>query len=36
MDKDQNFDFDLPNVEQSQPAAPRVHVGGSVCISCEG
>ncbi len=29
-------DFELPVVESSAPAAPRVHVGGSTCVSCEG
>lgn len=35
MDKDTTFDFDLPVIEASTPSAPRVHIGGSVCISCE-
>lgn len=28
--------FELPTVESNAPAAPRVHVGGSTCVSCEG
>ncbi len=34
--QDQSFDFDLPAVTSSTPSAPRVHIGGSVCVSCEG
>ena len=34
--QDQSFDFDLPAVTSSAPSAPRVHIGGSVCVSCEG
>ena len=31
------FDFDLPEVEAGATAMrPRIHVGGSVCLSCEG
>jgi len=30
------FDFDLPEVESSAAARPRIHIGGSVCLSCEG
>ena len=34
----EEFDFDLPDVKDSTPAKPRgnLHVGGSVCLSCEG
>jgi hypothetical protein len=31
-----NFDFDLPTVTSSAPATPRVHIGGAVCVACEG
>ena len=32
-----DFDFDLPEVEAGATAMrPRIHVGGSVCLSCEG
>lgn len=33
---EQNFDFDLPAVVSNAPAAPRVHIGGNVCVACEG
>lgn len=29
-------DFALPVLDASNASAPRVHVGGSVCTSCEG
>jgi len=35
----EELDFDLPAVEGTQPStptAPRIHVGGSTCVSCEG
>lgn len=35
-DVEQTFDFDLPAVTSSQPSAPKVHIGGDVCIACEG
>lgn len=28
--------FDLPAVAPSLPSAPRVHIGGDVCVACEG
>jgi hypothetical protein len=28
--------FELPEVDSGKAAAPRVHVGGSTCTSCEG
>jgi hypothetical protein len=28
-------DFELPTVEGTAPSAPRVHIGGDVCIACE-
>jgi hypothetical protein len=28
--------FELPEVGSGKAAAPRVHVGGSTCTSCEG
>lgn len=31
-----DFDFQLPVVESSQPSAPRVQFTGSVCTACEG
>lgn len=30
------YNFDLPEVEKKKPAQPKMHVGGSVCESCEG
>jgi len=30
------FDFDLPQVDAPAPSAPRVHMGGDVCVACEG
>lgn len=35
MENEQEFDFDLPEPTPITPANPRVHVSGSVCISCE-
>lgn len=37
MEKEENYDFDLP-VDEDAPkvVAPRVHIGGSTCESCEG
>lgn len=29
-------EFDLPTVEASPVIAARVHIGGSVCVGCEG
>lgn len=31
-------EFDLPDVSEDTPkaTAPRVHIGGSTCTSCEG
>lgn len=34
--KEPEVDFELPPVDETSPSAPRVHIGGSVCISCEG
>ena len=38
MEKEINIDFDLPEVDKDAPkaTAPRVHIGGSTCESCEG
>lgn len=33
---EQNFDFDLPEVESNIPVVPKVHIGGNVCTACEG
>jgi hypothetical protein len=33
--KEEDFDFDLPE-SSGAPSAPKIHVGGSVCTSCEG
>jgi len=31
-----DIDFDLPEVENSAPAKPRVHISGdNVCTACE-
>ncbi len=35
-DVEEEFDFELPAVPSSPSSAPRVHVGGSVCLGCEG
>lgn len=35
MEKD-TFDFDLPEVEATQPNKPRVQTVGNVCVGCEG
>jgi hypothetical protein len=32
---EKELDFDLPQVEEKAPSAPRVHIGGSTCVSCE-
>ena len=32
-----DIDFELPEVITNTPTTkPRIHVGGSVCTSCEG
>jgi len=32
-----DMDFELPEVaDASEASAPRVHIAGDVCVSCEG
>jgi len=30
------LDFELPVVETAIGGQPRIHIGGDVCVSCEG
>jgi hypothetical protein len=30
------FDFDLPEVEMTPSTKPRVHISSEVCESCQG
>ena len=30
------LDFELPAVQGTVATAPRIHIGGSTCIGCEG
>jgi len=37
MHKDKfDIDFELPEVITNVPTRPRIHIGNSVCTSCEG
>lgn len=36
--KEEEINFDLPDVsgEGAKATAPRIHIGGDTCVSCEG
>lgn len=36
ISKGDGMSFDLPEVSSTAPTAPRVHLGGDTCVSCEG
>lgn len=36
METKDEFDFDLPEVEEKKAANPRIHISDSTCESCEG
>ena len=38
IEKPEVPDFDLPDVsgEGAKASAPRIHIGGDTCVSCEG
>lgn len=36
MEKEEEIDFDLPEIEEKKPAKPKIHIGGDTCVSCEG
>jgi hypothetical protein len=31
-----DMNFELPEVATSESTRPKIHIGGDVCVSCEG